>query len=559
MSSANMASHATLALDAPGAVSKSGAMQQERWAKAGIWLVCAGAALAGCSKKPSAKATPEPLSSASDAAAMSVTEKDKDKEPEKPKPALSYRLGYHFLGKVTLFPLLKGVLACIDCDIGDKPNNDRHVFFFDGKETKELPNLLSDKRISANIGQSVTELLKPFDGGKYTFSGTGPNQLGLQVYGWRDDGSNGRQGYPHEERYLSFDGKSWQGGAAQYTQNYLFGRDRPYNPPRELQRKYDNARLHGGSGIVVASDDGPLLALASTWHMEGGTTLAPHVDLWDGKAWQRHDAPWDSTFTVQRLVDGRTLVLADNGVFGIDSQGVASPVALEDEPRGADVKLLLVGDEPWLVSPRNVYLPEEHGLAVAIVPSREAALARPAPPAPDALAIASAATAETPVAPTASAPSAAPSASVALIASATPSANVALIASAAPSAAAEPAPGIPALTGFSASCKTPFVVLFTPPHPAWNYSDAVRNFVDAAPLQDSLWFAEFTRNKVTYFGAQAADEAAARALMAAYVAKVPKAKPILGCLDIKAYLPDPYAPKWDAERLLINLASGLIL
>jgi len=115
------------------------------------------------------------------------------------------------------------------------------------------------------------------------------------------------------------------------------------------------------------------------------------------------------------------------------------------------------------------------------------------------------------------------------------------------------------MTNFSEHCKTPFVVLFTPPEPHWNYLQAVDNLVAAAPLQDSLWFVEFTRNQVTYFGAQAADEAAARALIAAYVGKVPKAKPVLGCLDVKAYLPDPYTPKWDAERYLINLGSGEIL
>ncbi len=39
---------------------------------------------------------------------------------------------------------------------------------------KELAGVLSDKRISANIEQSVTELLSRSMAARHTFSGTGP-------------------------------------------------------------------------------------------------------------------------------------------------------------------------------------------------------------------------------------------------------------------------------------------------------------------------------------------------------------------------------------------------
>src|SRR6478736_9115726 len=123
-------------------------MQRQGRTKAVIWLLCGSATLANCSKKkPSEPAAPPSPSAASRsvASAQPLTSAATEKEPEPPKAALSFRLGHRFPIAVTMFPLVKGVLACSDCDIGDKPNNDRHVCLFDGKTAKELPNLLSDK------------------------------------------------------------------------------------------------------------------------------------------------------------------------------------------------------------------------------------------------------------------------------------------------------------------------------------------------------------------------------------------------------------------------------
>jgi hypothetical protein len=524
--------------------------------RAAVFWALSPLLVAGCSKKPEATAKPEPASSASAAPATALT--PPEKTPEKPKAALEYRLGHHFDGKVSFFALTTGLLACVDCDIGAKPNNDRHVYFFDGTETKELPNLLSDKRISANLNESVTQLLKPFDGGVYIFSGAGPKQLNLEVYGMKDDDNIERNGAPQEHRYLSFDGKSWTPSEPKYPNNDQL---RPWRDNSSqlisLPRKYDQARLHGGGGLAVASDDGPLLLIGE----------AGHLALWDGKAWLEQAADWKSTGVVQRLAGGRTLVLGDTSAYGIDTHGTASRITLEDPPlQATDLQLLLVENKPWLLSPRNVYVPVEAELRAAPALKREPDVKRPPPPAElTAAASATAATASAapsavPSAPATAAPSGstAPTASVPAAASAA-AVNVAPSVAAASASADAAIVGIPAMTGFSAGCKAPFVVLFTPPQPNWSYYEAARNLVDAAPLQDRLWFAEFTRNKVSYFGAQAADEEAARALMAAYVAKVPKAKPILGCLDIKAYLPDPYTPKWDAERILLNIATGMIL
>src|SRR6478735_9899413 len=469
-------------------------MQRQGWTKAVVWLLCGSATLASCSKKKPSEPAAAPSPSAASSSVASATPQTSaapEKEPEPPKAALSFRLGHRFPIAVTMFPLVKGVLACSDCDIGDKPNNDRHVFFFDGKTAKELPNLLSDKRISANLDESVTQLLKPFNGGKYTFSGTGPNQLELEVYGWLDDGSNGRQGYPHENRYLTYDGKGWLYGQSGYEKNpelYEYRRSNTYRG--SLPRKYDHARLHAGNGLAVASNDGPLLEIANAVTYGDAPTKA-YVGFWNGNSWQRRDAPWESTFVVLPVSSGRTLVLANNGAYAIDNQGVPSPIAFEDEHTpGNEFKMLMVGKEPWLLTSRSIYLPSEPGLRPSAVLARERETPRPA--APTVADSASPATSTTPVVSASAAPSAsvgAPSPAPVVSASAAPSANVGapspapvVSASAAPSAnvgALSPAPVVsassgvepnvvPAMTNFSERCKTPFVVLFTPPQAQWN-------------------------------------------------------------------------------------------
>jgi hypothetical protein len=120
----------------------------------------------------------------------------------------------------------------------------------------------------------------------------------------------------------------------------------------------------------------------------------------------------------------------------------------------------------------------------------------------------------------------------------------------------EPKTGIAKLSNFTPSCATPFVVLFNPPGRDYNYYRVASKLAKHGELQDKLTFVEFQRDEVSYFGAQADDESVARALMEAYKANEPRAKPILGCLDAKSYVGDRYTVRWDAKIVLLNLSAG---
>ncbi len=103
-------------------------MQREGWTKTVVWLAVRGRSAGGLLEEEAERECASP-SVSSTPSAQAVTVPKVEHEPEPPKAALSFRLAHHFDGPVTLFPLVKGVLACIHCDIFDKPNNDRHVFF----------------------------------------------------------------------------------------------------------------------------------------------------------------------------------------------------------------------------------------------------------------------------------------------------------------------------------------------------------------------------------------------------------------------------------------------
>lgn len=473
----------------------------------------------GCAKK-SEPPKPEPAPSSSAASAISVA----SAEPalERKAPILEYRLVQELPAGARIFPLTNGVVMCFDCGIGDKPKNERKLLTFDGKEVKELAGLLSDKKISAALGTSITQELKELKGGDYRFTGTLPGPLYVEAYGQDYEDDNARDGTATISHFFVKRGATWE---QEQPDESLYPSTHPpswnaYAEPRGLPRVHDDAMLHAEhvTGWTLSGGNAPLLL-----------AYDGKLDSWDGKAWSSTAAPWVNVRVARRLTDGRSFVLSRTlGLFAISAGGDVERVDISSQRR--DFELLLIQDQPWLATDRGLYVPVEAQIKVAPLPVREPKVPRPKPPAVSASAAPEAASA----APSASAP---PDGST----------------------SAPPPPGIPAAVGFSASCKTPFVALFTPPQPHWSYAEAARNLAGAAAWQDSLWFAEYTRKGVTYFGAQAADEATARALMAAYVAAVPLAKPILSCLDLKAYLPDAYQPKWDAERVLINLRAGQLL
>jgi hypothetical protein len=118
---------------------------------------------------------------------------------------------------------------------------------------------------------------------------------------------------------------------------------------------------------------------------------------------------------------------------------------------------------------------------------------------------------------------------------------------------------IPAMVKFTDKCEQPFVVLFTPPNRGWDYRTAASNLKGQGELQSHLTFFEFVKSGVVYFGAQADSEQNAQTLMTAYKERVPKAKPMLGCLNATGYLPNAQTNKWDARVVGINLTVGVEL
>ena len=492
--------------------------QRAKWA----WVVLVVAPLSGvsCTKKSDAPLEPELAPSSS--AASAITAPSVESSPVR-MPLLPYRSVHELAANSRVFPLTNGVVICVDCEIREQPNNDRKLFTFDGVELKELPGLLSDKKISAAFGASINQELKPLKGGDYRFTGTLPQPLLVEAYGQDYEDDNARDGTATISHYFVKRGTTW---ARADTDTSKFPSTHPpgwdtFEQPRGLPRAFDDAMLHAPAlhGWTLSGGDGPLLLARDE-----------KLDRWNGHTWETHDAPWQKVRLARRLTDGRSIVLAaGQGLFAISAEGEIERVDVRSERH--EYAVLLIEGKPWLATDRALYVPQQAETKLAPLPAREPNAERPKPPS----------LAEV-TAGTAAAPSAAPS-----------------VDPPAPAVGVAAAESIPPMTAFGESCRTPFVVLFTPPESNWRYYDAAQNLSGAVSLQDSLWFAEFTRKSTTYFGAQASDEATARALMLAYVEKVPKGKPILGCLDLKAYVPDPYRPKWDAKRILINLRAGQLL
>jgi hypothetical protein len=492
------------------------------------WVGLGLVACLACSKKQAHEATPEPPAPSAVASAAPATALP-SAEPAPAKPIFELKVGGELPGRAEFFPLTNGVVACVDCRIGDSPKTERGVFTFDGKE-----------------------LMKPLGGGVYRFTGELPRPLLVEAYGYMENVENPRLGTPQESRYFERRGASWVLAESVDTSNYpntswMRGN---YVAIRELPRSYDEAMQRAPSlGTLIAGGKGPLLIARKRT-----------LDRYSGTEWITEKAPWNEVAVARRLQDGRSLVLSGNDLFAVDVEGAILQVSTPDA-KGIGTMFEISG-QPWFTTVDQILVPAEGEVKLAPFPAREPRVKRPQPPP-----VASGPAASAPAASTSASPpgSAAPSPSAAPTSSdlaALPPSAPSVTPSAAPVGSANPEPAtehIPAMTGFSAKCTTPFVVLFTPPEPNWSYLELVRNLDGAGELQDKLWFAEFSRNGVNYFGAQAADEASARALMAGYQAKVPKSKPILGCLDMKAYLPDPYQPKWDAIRILMNLRAGFLL
>lgn len=460
------------------------------------WVLLLGAALAsiGCSKKKDA--APEPIASgATSAASASAAVNAAPSEPERPKSAIELELVKAFERRPSIHQLASGLVLCEDCAIGDKDRPaERAVYAFDKDGFRPTPWTLKDKQFAGFLGGPVSLALKQAGGGSYRFRGTDTAAPILEIYGFYDDDGIERNGALVISHRFKRIANGWQ-VFDDYGEEPGTAVEHQ-QPPNRLPREYDEALLH--APYLGDFEPGPTRIAGG-----GGPLLVVddrRLDYFDGKAWTQREMPFEETRIARRLSDGRTLVRATGGLFVLDREAKASEVQLPDGQSAKNAQWYLAGQRPVFVVDRFVYAAVDRALAVVPPPEREPTPKRPEPP--------------------------------------------------------EPKAGIAKLSNFTPACAAPFVVLFNPPGSDYNYHTVAAKLKKHGELQDKLTFVEFQREEINYFGAQAEDEPSARALMEAYKAAEPRAKPILGCLDAKSYVGDRYTRRWDAKVVLINLEAG---
>lgn len=461
-------------------------------------------AVEGCSKKPD-KGQP----TAKTAATATLHTASTAAPVDALRAAIPRFVVVHSFPKdVQHFELQNGLLLCGACTVEtSRLKEPRPLHAYEGKTLTDLTSLFDDAKISAALGTSVAELVTPTHGGTYRFLGVLPEPLFLALSGDWDDDNTPRNGSVWVRRTLKRVGNTWREiPDEKIFDEKLESYERAPGPPRDLPRQFDHALVrapHWGKGeIPVIGGDGPLLVIGSSV-----------LDLWDPPAFRQLEPSWLATETIRgvaRLATGYTLVATSGGlhVIGRDGKSQALNWSDGDVPSRPDLFVLqnhlallgIVGEEARLYRFEN-----DEPLAVPHRGRTESIGTEPKkPPKPD-------------------------------------------------------GESIPAMVKFTSACQHPFVVLFTPPSPRWSYATLAANLKGYAALQDHVTFVEFSRNGTVYFGAQADSEENARALMSAYVERVPKAKPQIGCLDAKNYLPDPTVDKWDARTISINLGVGSAL
>lgn len=368
------------------------------------------------------------------------------------------------------------------------------VWLLENGQAREAPELWP-----AHAWERYLPALKEEDDGTaiVSYYGSYPNQL----FASTDSGGRTWPGLPrvkfHVEYWVEVDGASGRASEDDV-------------PPRRFDRALLTAPVTGSPvHRLVFGAGGPTLIAA-----------AKQLHVWDGKAWSTSPAPWTDVSRGLRLKTGATLVTADNGAFLLDKDRRIVPVGLETKDTIASH---VIGGQPWLISKKSsdlmVFVPEpSEKLDVAAKEPRE--------PPPD----------ESRRAP-------APPASM--------DAAVAVDSDASPEKAEMPAP-LP----FSEACKTPFVLLATPPRPGHRYEQIGKGLAGSHQLAPVVTFVEYVRAGTTYFGAQAEDEASARKTIELAKSRIPGLRPQLVCLDAKSRIPDPYDPPEGMRIVFLHLGSG---
>jgi hypothetical protein len=414
-----------------------------------------------------------------------------------------------FPSDASWFKLDNGLVICSACTVEtNRRKEPRPLHAYDGKTLTDLTRLFDDAKIAAALNEtSVAALVTPSHGGTYRFFGKWPEPLYLELFGEWDDDDTPRNGSIWVRRTLKRVGNTWREISDELrSEQQLDGFVQEAGPPRDLPRQFDEVLVHaphwGNNEIPVVGGDGPLLVLG-----------ARVLDLWDQHAFRQLTPSWtadEPIGSVARLATGYTLVATHRGLYVIGRDGKSQALEWSDGEPPTKPQLLVVQNHLALLGRVGVELrlyrfEQDAPLAVPHRRRREnGSQERRDPPATN-------------------------------------------------------TESIPAMVKFTSACQHPFVVLFTPPSRDWDYRTLAANLKGRSELQDHLTFVEFLRGETVYFGAQADNEDHARALISAYVGRVPQAKPQLGCLDAKSYLPDPFVDKWDARTVAINLTVGSAL
>ncbi|MGC4068973.1 MAG: hypothetical protein QM784_30870 [Polyangiaceae bacterium] len=464
-------------------------------------LPCVG----GCSKK----SKESPKAGALGAAAVSAAASSAAPVDPLRTAVPRFAVVSEFPNDATTFRLKNGLVICDACSVDTKRRKEpRPLHAYDGTTLTDLTSLLDDNKIAAALSAtSVAALVEPSHGGAYRFLGKWPESLYVELFGEWDDDNTPRNGSVWIRRTLKRAGNTSREIPEESVYDEKLERfDQEPGPPRDLPRQFDAALVHaphwGNGEIPVVGGDGPLLVLG-----------AKVLDLWDEHVFRQLTPSWTGSETIDsvaRLATGYTLVATSTGLYVVGRDGKSQPL----EWSGGDVP-----------SKPHLFVIQNH-LAMLGVVGAKMRLYRFENNEPLAVPHHGRKT------------------------------NQATENRTAPPKDAE---SIPAMVKFTSACKHPFVVLFTPPGANWDYRSLAANLTGQGDLQDHLTFVEFLRGETVYFGAQADTEDLARALIGAYVGRVPKAKPQLGCLDAKGYLPDPTTDKWDARTVSINLAVGSAL
>ena len=462
-----------------------------------------------CAKdKPVPTAEPSPSASTRVAPSPSA-------EPGPPPDVPRFELAHRFERRARFFAVGTAAIVCSgECTHPTKGGPKPKVWLMQGDRVEERPELWPGNAYANVIGAMQEE-----GGVSFRYFGTYPDDLFVfPDYSVSRGGINVGTAKFHKKYWVLKDGGDRYGASPK--------------PPR----RYDDAVL---SSPVEQSPQSGFVYGA------GGPTLYVRdgkLHTYDGKKWSTRKTPWGPSPKATRLTTGATLVTSESRAYLVRKDGSLHNLTgdVQGKSTGAWLQAAAVDGKLWVAATTSSDLSVMRAKNAGSV--TVAGLEKREPPRPRSK----------------NKPTAAPTAPSAPgdAAATTPTAGDS-DAAAKPDATAKVGDdALPAPSPFSAECRTPFVMMATPPSKGWNYTATAKGLRGFTKLVGRVTFIELVREGRVYFGAQATDEASANDLIAALKQGIPKMKPRLVCFDGLKHLPDRYAPPDNIRVVFIHLASG---